>query len=85
MCISTTLKRTKTKAENRINVYFVLTFFALTSQDVVSELAPTWTLCNCRFEEWKPYSDCTKTCGGGYKYRYFYHYHYYYYYYYYYY
>lgn len=27
-------------------------------------LASTWDYCNCRFDEWEPWQDCTSTCFG---------------------
>lgn len=34
-----------------------------------SDLAPTWASCGCDWASWDGWSQCSASCGGGYRYR----------------
>ncbi|OWF52999.1 Sushi, nidogen and EGF-like domain-containing protein 1 [Mizuhopecten yessoensis] len=45
----------------------ILILVSLTTKFVIAGKSSKWDLCNCRFEEWKSWSQCTASCGGGYQ------------------
>ncbi|KAH3713150.1 sushi, von Willebrand factor type A, EGF and pentraxin domain-containing protein 1-like [Dreissena polymorpha] len=48
---------------------FCALLLGLAISSVDTGYAPTWDNCNCYWGAWKPWSTCTKSCGGGYQQR----------------
>lgn len=47
----------------------LLVCLALTQDVVLCGIASTWDYCECRWNDWMAWSDCSRSCGGGRRYR----------------